>query len=147
MHTNLNQYINSNNHVYSTRNRDIVAPMFQRLAATQHSVSYSGPHIWNSLPQNFKNIQSFSTCKRELKLYFINQYTHWTYFVFLHSGKHFLHLSYYTYVSYIYYYSIIIIILCIVIIIVFIGRLCTLPELERLVSWALNRSSVIIFQI
>ena len=76
MYKNLNQYINLNNHVYSTRNRDNIAPMFQRLSLTQHSVSYSGPHIWNSLPENLKNIQSFPTFKRELKLYFVNLYTH-----------------------------------------------------------------------
>ena len=119
MYKNLNQCINLNDHVYSTRNRDKIVTMFQRLALTQHSVSYSGPHIWNSLQQNLTNIQSFSTFKRELKSYIMKLYTHSTCIVFLHAGKHFLHLWYYIYID---------------------SSQCTLPELDSLVNLTLLES-------
>ena len=38
------------NHTYTTRNRDLLLPAFQRLSNTQKSVYCKGIHIWNSLP-------------------------------------------------------------------------------------------------
>ena len=62
------------NHSIDTRNRNLSAPIFQRLSRTQQSISYCGPTEWNKLPNNLKNIESSSLFKRQLKSYFIMQY-------------------------------------------------------------------------
>jgi hypothetical protein len=39
-------------HDYNTRQTNDRRPIFQRLTLSQHSPSYTAPHVWNSLPEN-----------------------------------------------------------------------------------------------
>ena len=48
---------------YSTRNRNLLCPIFQILALTQHSIFISVPHFWNSLQINLRSIGKFHTFK------------------------------------------------------------------------------------
>ena len=61
-------------HNYNTRGSNSVPPRFQRLTVTQHSVEYSAPHFWNSLPGDVKNASSLSTFKTALKTHLLSTY-------------------------------------------------------------------------
>ena len=61
-------------HEINTRNRNLAAPQYHRLSTTQHSVSFNGPKIYNSLPNHLKNNNSLPRFKKELKLHFLNSY-------------------------------------------------------------------------
>ena len=50
---------------YPTRNANQIAPLFQRLALSQRSLNYIGPQIFNSLPDNIRNITCLSLFKRK----------------------------------------------------------------------------------
>lgn len=63
-------------HGYCTRQRDQIAPTFQRLTLTQHSVNYLGPHFWNSLPGDIKNHPNLTSFKSALKNYLIKSYVY-----------------------------------------------------------------------
>ena len=64
----------STSHNLNTRNHNLASTQFHRLSSSQHSVSFSGPKIWNSLPSYIRNINSLPSFKHKLKQYFINQY-------------------------------------------------------------------------
>ena len=49
-------------------------PKLHRLSRTQQSVTFSGPELFNSLPENIRSITSPSILKMKLKTYFIDQY-------------------------------------------------------------------------
>jgi hypothetical protein len=51
---NCDNNFNNFNHNYLTRNRNYAIPTYQRLALTQHSVSFAAHKIWNGLPNNIK---------------------------------------------------------------------------------------------
>ena len=61
-------------HYLNTRNRHLATTKYHRLSTTQHSVSFNGPKIYNSLPNHLKNIDSLPRFKKELKLHFLNSY-------------------------------------------------------------------------
>ena len=61
-------------HNYDTRFRENAQPAFHRLSQTQHSVSFVGPHIWNSIPLYIRRSDTLSTFKIELKKYYISKY-------------------------------------------------------------------------
>ena len=61
-------------HSYGTRHRHDPVPQFQRLSQTQRSLSYVAPVVWNSLPQNIKQLERIGTFKTELKKHLINNY-------------------------------------------------------------------------
>ena len=61
-------------HNYSTRNRHLVRPEFQRLTICQNSISYKLPITWNSLPDHIKNIEKFYRFKLEVKKYLTTNY-------------------------------------------------------------------------
>ena len=61
-------------HSLNTRNRNNPVSMYCRLSRSQQSIRFEGPKIWNSLPLNIRNIQSLSTFKVKLKIYFIETY-------------------------------------------------------------------------
>ena len=61
-------------HDLSTRNRDLAQPVYQRLSQCQHSISFMGPTIWNTLPQDIRSIDNLKTFKSNLKDYLLNQY-------------------------------------------------------------------------
>ena len=62
------------NHNYSTRNVSALLPAFNRLTLTQHSISYMGPTVWNSIPHEIRNLPGLNSFKRALKLYLISSY-------------------------------------------------------------------------
>ena len=62
------------NQTYITRNSSDLLPTFHRLTTCQQSVSFTGPHFWNSLPDRIKNLQSLPSFKFELKKFLISQY-------------------------------------------------------------------------
>ena len=62
------------NHNYNTRNKNKIIAPFHRLATTQHSVSYNGSTVWNSLPPAILSEPNLKSFKRKLKSYFIEQY-------------------------------------------------------------------------
>ena len=45
-----------------------------RLSSIQHSITFTGPKIWKSLPVIIRDSESLNIFKRELKSYFISQY-------------------------------------------------------------------------
>ena len=66
--------IYNRNHSYNTRNRNSLRPAYHRLTSTQHSVSYSGPSVWNSLPNYITNSNNIDSFKRLLKKHLISLY-------------------------------------------------------------------------
>ena len=63
------------NQSYETRNSSDLLPSFHRLTTPQHSVSFTGPHLWNSIPSRLKNLQSLTTFKIEFKKFLISHYS------------------------------------------------------------------------
>ena len=61
-------------HERHTRNSHLALPKFHRLSRTQQSITFSGPELFNSLPDNIRNITSSSILKTKLKAHFIDQY-------------------------------------------------------------------------
>ena len=61
-------------HNVNTRSRELAVPTFQRLSKTQNSISFRGPHLWNQLPVELKNIKSLSLFKSKLKNHIIDSY-------------------------------------------------------------------------
>jgi exonuclease III len=71
---NVNNNFNNFTHNYNTRNRNYAIPSYQRLALTQHSVSFAAPKVWNSLPDCIKQCNNLSKFKTNLKEYLISMY-------------------------------------------------------------------------
>ena len=61
-------------HQYFTRQRNNAAVAFQRLTQTQKSVSFTGPHLWNNIPQNIRSAVSLKIFKRAYRQYLIDKY-------------------------------------------------------------------------
>ena len=55
------------NNPYPTRNANHIAPLFKKLTLSQRSLNYIGPQIWNSLPNNIRNIACLSLFNRRTK--------------------------------------------------------------------------------
>ena len=71
-HRNSQLYLRSHHH--NTRQRTDLLPSYRRLTSTQHSLSYAGPLIWNSLTDDLRNSVTLPIFKNRLKSYFISQY-------------------------------------------------------------------------
>ena len=65
----------SRQHAYSTRNRRDLLPSFNRTNVSQRSLFYTGPNLWNSIPENIKDSNSLAIFKVKLKKYLISQYS------------------------------------------------------------------------
>lgn len=61
-------------HTFNTRNRQRASSKFQRLAITQRSINFTGPKLWNDLPEYLKSIDSLYVFKKALKSYFLDNY-------------------------------------------------------------------------
>ena len=61
-------------HSYNTRQRDNLNSAYHRTVTTQMSLSYSGPDIWNKLPDTIKNLPTLNLFKIKLKDYLIDKY-------------------------------------------------------------------------
>ena len=67
-----NEYIS--NHGVNTRYSLKARPKGHILSRTKQSVSYSGPNLWNSLPDNLRNIKSLTLFKKQLKQTLLQKY-------------------------------------------------------------------------
>ena len=61
-------------HSVNTRNK-LSVPKFHRLSRTQQSITFKGPTLWNEIPDVLKNQNCVSRFKRELKSFYLNQYS------------------------------------------------------------------------
>ena len=61
-------------HTYTTRNRELLLPPFQRLTQTQKSVNFKGIQVWNSLPLDLRTTERIAVFKRKLKSYLFSFY-------------------------------------------------------------------------
>ena len=61
-------------HNYPTRSRNEIRPPQHNLTIFQHSMSYMGPKIWNSVPDHIKNLPSLHSFKKHYKLYMTSLY-------------------------------------------------------------------------
>ena len=59
---------------YHTRGANLLAPVFRRLSMTQKSVGFAGPKLWNSLPLNVREIESFYSFKRAVRAHLLQSY-------------------------------------------------------------------------
>ena len=73
-HTKLQKGLYRPSHGLQTRYRNLAVPKFHRLARTQQSISFSGPSIYNELPEQLRIIESSFSFKRRLKEYYLAQY-------------------------------------------------------------------------
>ena len=62
-------------HAYNTRSIDRLPFTFQRLNSTQRSLTFTGPHIWNSLPLHLRNIDTLPKFKKHLKQFLLEKYS------------------------------------------------------------------------
>ena len=77
MYAERNRDFYNSNHNYDTRNCNILRSEYHRLTATQHSVSYSGPLVWNSLPEFIRDSRNLNVFKKSLKKHFVSFYDTW----------------------------------------------------------------------
>ena len=61
-------------HAFVTRGQFDARPAFQRLDLTQHSIYYSGPIVWNSLPFAIRESETVNVFKKQLMNYLIQVY-------------------------------------------------------------------------
>ena len=61
-------------HNYLTRTRENLTTPQHNLTIFRHSLSYSGPVLWNSLPNNIKLLPTISSFKNQYKRYLIANY-------------------------------------------------------------------------
>ncbi len=61
-------------HNYPTRTRNEIRAPQHNLTIFQHSMSYMGPKIWKSVPDNIKNLPSLHSFKKHYKLYMTSSY-------------------------------------------------------------------------
>ena len=65
-------YLNSHN--VNTRNRQLALPKSHSLTRTRQSITYSGPTLWNTLPNYLRIIPSLPVFKLKLKEYYLSLY-------------------------------------------------------------------------
>ena len=71
----LNRNLNSQIcHNYQTRTRNEIRIPQHNLTLFQHSMSYMGPKVWNSVPDHIKNLPSLPSFKKHYKLYMTSLY-------------------------------------------------------------------------
>ena len=61
-------------HNYPTRTRDNLRTPLHHLTIFQHSMSYTAPKIWNSVPNPLKSLPTLHSFKKQFKNYIIAQY-------------------------------------------------------------------------
>ena len=62
------------NHPYPTRSYNDLVPIYARLNVTQNYLKVSGPNVWNSIPQEIRNLPSLSMFKNRYKKYLLSMY-------------------------------------------------------------------------
>ena len=61
-------------HSHNTRSAALLYPNFNRLSVTQHSITYMGPKIWNSIRSSIKESASLRNFKNNFKKYLVSEY-------------------------------------------------------------------------
>ena len=61
-------------HDYPTRTREHLRVPQHSLSLFQHSLTYSGPKTWNSVPTHIQQLPTLRTFKKHYKQYILNQY-------------------------------------------------------------------------
>ena len=62
-------------HSYSTRAYDDLVPFHARLTVTKNSLRTIGPNIWNSIPNEIRNLPTKTQFKNNYKKYLISLYS------------------------------------------------------------------------
>ena len=62
-------------HSHNTRYHSQLRPFFQRLTTTQNSIYYSGPTLFNGLPDEIKSLPSLKSFKNGVKQYLTSRYS------------------------------------------------------------------------
>ena len=73
-HIKVNILSNNVKHVISLRSDSIRLPFYTK-SICHKSVLYAGPKLWNRLAINLKNIKTLHSFKKNLKMYYVNEYT------------------------------------------------------------------------
>ena len=60
--------------LHNTRHHEHIRPSYHRLSLCQHAISFMGPKIWNSLPQNIQSIRGSFAFRRATKKFLLDQY-------------------------------------------------------------------------
>ena len=73
------------NHRYSTRSYYDLVPFHARLTATKNSLRVCGPNIWNTIPQEIRNLPTISIFRNRYKEHLISLYsqTEWNWLLYL----------------------------------------------------------------
>ena len=61
-------------HNFNTRNSSSLLSSFNRIEQCQHSVSFTGPSLWNRLTDDLKALDTVSKFKFALKQHFLDKY-------------------------------------------------------------------------
>ena len=61
-------------HNYPTRTREYLRIPQHSLSLFQHSLTYSGPKIWNSVPSHIQQLPTLRTFKKHYKQYILDHY-------------------------------------------------------------------------
>ena len=73
LHSGNNTVLHSQ-HSYPTRTRDDLLSPLHNLTIFQHSLSFTGPKIWNLLPTELKHSYTLITFKKSYKKHIIDRY-------------------------------------------------------------------------
>ena len=66
------------NHHYATRSYRNLVPFDARLTITENSLRVSGPNVWNSIPQEIRDVPTLSIFKNRYKKHLLSSYDHVT---------------------------------------------------------------------
>ena len=61
-------------HNYPTRTNEHLRVPQHNLSIFQRSLAYSGPHVWNSIPNQIKTLPTLNSFKKQFKNYILSQY-------------------------------------------------------------------------
>ena len=61
-------------HDYPTRTREHLRVPQHSLSLFQHSLAFSGPKTWNSVPNHIQQLPTLRTFKKQYKQYILAQY-------------------------------------------------------------------------
>ena len=54
--------------IYQTRGTNRAQTALHRITTTQHTISYTGPKLWNSLPPNLRSLNNYGRFKKTRNL-------------------------------------------------------------------------------
>ena len=75
LQTNDTTLLSQAEHNYPTRCHANLRASLHNTTLCQHSMSYSGPLVWYSLPKEMKSLKTLRSFKKQLKSYIIDKYS------------------------------------------------------------------------